>query len=339
MKRTNIYILSMMVPLLLSSCSGKSVPSDPSTEEMRFRVGLMPFGDGTRSEYASAEIEDRITSVSLFIYQDDRLICSDHYETDFSEMTVELTKGGTYDVYALVNMGDMTGKMPDDKAANPIENVEWNVPSFLYVKGNGLPMSGKAEGFIAGDGNQEIPLKRLFAKVSMMIGFGYEGASVTSVDVRNINGSLAPFGVSAAKASSSLLTEVTYDSETGTYVFYVPENMQGLIGTAEEPHEKNPDIDPDIASKKELLTFVEIIAALDGTGGYRGSVTYRSYLGNDDTGNFDIKGNCRYRWNMKCLEGGLSYNDWKTDTGSISSEFEQSVAADPYWDSEKDTEL
>ena len=46
---------------------------------------------------------------------------------------------------------------------------------------------------------------------------------------------------------------------------------------------------------------------------YTGSVRYRSYIGENPTTNFDVKGNWAYVWNMNLTEDGLVYDDWKID--------------------------
>lgn len=288
----------------------------------------------TRSILSSAGIEDKITSVAIFIYEEDRLIDSGYFEKDFSGMSFSLASEEEYDIYALVNMGDVRSLMPGERSLQSPESITWTVPSLQSVNRMGLPMSGVLEGFRAGSDTPTIPLKRLFAKVTAEITFGYEGAEVSSVKVMNLNSRLSPFGHSAASSSSQIMSEAEKDDGSGTYVFYVPENMQGRIGSASVSHEKNPDLDPDINAMKEILTYMEVTVSLDGTGGRLGTVTYRSYLGNNATKNFDIQGNCRYNWEITYLEDNLQYDDWKVDTGDMSSETNLSFGVSPEWDEE-----
>lgn len=290
----------------------------------------------TRSVLSSAGIEDKITSIAIFIYDEGRLIESGFYEDDFSDMIFNLESQEDYDIYALANMGDMRQSMPSDRSQRSPELLTWDIPSLQSVNRDGLPMSGILTGFKAGTDTPVIPLKRLFAKVTADIAFGYEGAAVSSVKVLNLNGRLSPFGHSVASASSQIMSEVEMDDGSGTYVFYVPENMQGQIGSASESHEKNPDLDPDINASKNVLTYMEVKVVLDGQGGRTGTITYRSYLGNNDTKNFDIQGNCRYNWKVTYLEDNLQYDDWKTDTGDMSSEASLSFETRLDWDNEGD---
>lgn len=288
------------------------------TAILSFDYRLESLAPASRSVLDAPDIEEMVSSISLFIYRNGRLVTSGYYEDDYSGMDFTLEKGCVYDVYALANMGDMTGKMPSDMTLEHVEDLIWEIPSYPYVNENGLPMSGHIEGFHAGTDEAVIPLKRLFAKVRADISTEYSGAEVKTVRILNLNGKLRPFGVSAAEDASSIMSEAEFDSGSGTYVFYVPENMQGQIGTATDSRSKNPDLDPDISAKKDVLTYMEVEIGMDeDISDYKGSVTYRSYLGENDTKNFDLKGNCIYSWTLTYLEDNLQYDDWKVDTGSL----------------------
>ena len=321
---------------LLCGCSG----ADPECfRSITFGYSLEDFSPSSRSTLASDGIEDRIESASLFIYHNDRLIFSDYKTGDFNGMKAELENSWKYDIYALINMGDMRGAMPSDKSSEPLSDLTWNIPSYRHIDEEGLPMAGRLEGFEAGKDNPTITLKRLFAKVCVDIGFEYEGATVREVRIQNLNGALRPFGISCASASSSIMADIESDGGSGTYVFYVPENMQGQIGTASDAHEKNPDLDPAIKARKDVLTYMEADVDMDGQGGYKGRVTYRSYLGNSSTGNFDIRGNCIYNWRVRYLEDNLQYNDWKIDTGDMSSDMTLPFMIIPGWSDQSGIEL
>ena len=304
-----------------------------------FGYSIEDFSTSSRSTLTSDDIEDRIESVSLFIYHQDRLIFSEYKTEGFRGMTAELEPGWEYDIYALINMGDMRGVMPADRSSDALSELIWNVPSYRHINEEGLPMAGKLEGFKAGKDNPTITLKRLFAKVCVDIGFAYEGATVKEVKVSNLNGTLKPFGTSCASTHSSIMADIESDEGSGTYTFYIPENMQGQIGTASETHEKNPDLDPAIRAKKDVLTYMEVVVDMDGQGGYKGCVTYRSYLGNNSIGNFDIRGNCLYNWKVTYIEDNLQYDDWKVDTGDMSSDMTLPFMIIPGWNDQSGIEL
>ena len=319
MRKTFINKPSVMLIAwsLLAGCSDKTYTEPETSGNITFSYNVEEFGAASRSILTSKDIEDKMTSLSLFVYYKDRLIEASHYKNPENGVSISLENGREYDIYALVNMGDMTDAMPADKSYVQVEEVTWKVPSYSFIDANGLPMAGKAEGFKAGTDIPEIDLRRLFAKVCLDIGFSYEGAVISGIKVLNLNGTLKPFGSSAASTSSAIMTEVEYDSGTGEHYFYVPENMQGQIGSASASHEKNPDLDSGIKARKDVLTYMEVDVSLEENEDYIGNVIYRSYLGNDNTRNFDIRGNCCYRWNVTYHQDNLQYNDWKIDTDAV----------------------
>ena len=73
--------------------------SEADTECFRsitFGYSLEDFSPSSRSTLASDGIEDRIESVSLFIYHNDRLIFSDYKTGDFNGMEAELENSWEY---------------------------------------------------------------------------------------------------------------------------------------------------------------------------------------------------------------------------------------------------
>lgn len=274
----------------------------------------------TRTVLTGSDIEDRITCITLAAYGAEGVLSSSrHFEDDeVQSMSLDLVKGEVYDIFALVNMGDMTDELPS--FVKDVSSIGYDVPSYSEVDSRGLPMSGSLSGFIPGDRpSAVVPLRRLFAKVTAELALAYDDASITDVYIRNLNGTLSVFGESAASSSADILSDVEYSSASGSYgsyVFYVPENRQGVIGSASDSHGKNPDLDQAIAAVSDRLTYMEVGVALDGRD-YAGEVTYRSYLGSDAVKDFDVVGNKRYVWRVTYLEDNLQYDDWKVETGDM----------------------
>lgn len=335
MKKKHIHTLTALMMAMLSGCINEETIVPEQGSNVTFSYKTDEYIAASKSILTSEDIEEKMTSVSVFVYYKDRLIQTCHDESADNGVSLELEDGREYDIYALANMGGMTGIMPEDKSSDPIEDVSWTIPSYSKIDADGLPMAGKAEGFKAGTDTPVISFKRLFAKVCADISFSYEGAAVSGIKVMNLNGTLKPFSSSAATSASSIMTDVEYDSGSGGYIFYVPENMQGQIGSATSSHGKNPDLDTGINARKEVLTYMEVDVTLDGSDEYIGTVTYRSYLGNDNNRNFDIKGNCCYNWSVKYHKDNLQFNDWKIVTDAMSPvakdylEFTEKVTVGP----------
>ena len=303
MKRLSIH--TVLAVLLLASC-GRERP------ETVFRTLDLSFQDTpTRSLLTAPDIETKKTAVTLAAYAGGTLAASGHFPTGLDAMALNLEPNRTYTVYALVNMGDMTGAIP--RSESELASLTYRIPSYTEgtesLAARGLPMAGKLTW--PGQGTT-IPVERLLARVTAHLSCEWEGAAIRSVRVRNLNRVLRPFG-------DALMTEDWDQQEfhagtgtaSGTFVFYVPENRQGTIDGIRTSREKSPDANDEVSARSGRLTFLE--TTVEGTGVYVGSIVYRSFLGRNAVSDFDIRRNARYDWTLRFLADGLQYDDWKHD--------------------------
>ena len=203
------FIVSAAVCLLSWSCSKDGdTPSPVPSGEVRFGLSVDSLSTpATRSLLTGSDIEDRRTCVTLAAYeQGGYLVTAKHFTSSLSSMSLELTDGVTYDIYALVNMGDMTSSLPS--LSSDVEDMEYEVPSYSDVNSRGIPMAGSLVYKAGSSGSTVVPVRRLFAKVTAVLSLGYNGASIQGVRMMNLNGSLRFFGGSAASSSSDIMTDV-----------------------------------------------------------------------------------------------------------------------------------
>lgn len=252
-----------------------------------------------------------------------------------------------YDVYAFVNMGNVMGAMPSDAAGRPLpEAFVYALPaSYAGLNTSGLPMCSRSTlmaGSVVpyGSGgavNLTLTLRRLMAKVILSVnksGMTGENADVLrsgAVRVRQVPRVLRPFATGGSRAldsgelyggASASTTETDYyvfSAEAGatshaSITLYVPENCQGMgIGTSQQ--EKTPASGPGA-----LATYLEYTAsknaASDGVGG---SLTYKAYLGGNETDDFNVVGDRVYDARLSLSWNGLFYDgDWRIDNSGIS---------------------
>lgn len=312
--------------LLLGTACGKTEPDPTPVHDAACRFTLAldePGGPDTRSLLVSADIEQKITSVTLGVYQGGLLAEKAHFDTGFDQMSFPL-EDGVYTAYALVNMGDMSGQLPDRESALP--DLCYNIPGYTEpgtgIEYRGIPMAGKLDYTVGVTGNGTIPVRRLLAKVTAVLSCGWSGV-ITSVKVCQLNGTLKPFGTSAAASQADILPIQEFsaggDAASGSFVFYVPENLQGTFSGITDSHGKSPEGSSGVNGKKALLTYLE--TEVKGISGVEGTIVYRSFLGADATSNFDIRRNCRYTWTLRFLPDGRLYNDWKHENRLKWSEY------------------
>ena len=289
-----------------------SLSCTPQRQEAPVRFRTTDPQAPTRSLLTAPDIETRKTGITLAAYEAGTLVTSAYFTERLDAMTLNLERDVAYTVYALVNMGDLRSSLPVSEAS--LSSWTYVIPSYTEGAGSlaarGLPMAGKLD-YDGGTG--VIPVERLLAKVTARLSCEWTGAAIREVRVRNLNRVLRPFGTGSAAGGGDILQEQEFQDGTGTasgtFVFYVPENRQETVSGITDSAGKSPDKNDAVAAKQDRLTYLETV--VDASGQYKGSITYRSYLGRDAVSDFDIRRNAHYLWTVRYLEDGLQLDDWK----------------------------
>lgn len=324
MKGRTTLIAILAAASLLASCTADPVAGPDGRWEALFAVrDIAPVTVETRSLLTASDIETRQTAVTLAAYSGGVLSALGHYTSSLSAMPLTLERSRDYTVYALVNMGDMRSSLPS--AEEDLDGLVYTIPSYTdgssSVSVRGIPMAGSLAYSPRAGGSTAIPVERLLAKVTANLDCRWDGGTISSVRIRNMNGVLRPFGASAAASASDILPEQEFSegtgSSSGTFVFYVPENLQGTISGISSSEGKSPDRNGTVRSRLDRLTYIE--TTVEASGDRTGTVVYSSLLGQNATTGFDIRRNCRYVWTIRFLEDGLQEDNWKIDTGDLST--------------------
>lgn len=171
--------------------------------------------------------------------------------------------------------------------------------------------------------------RRLFSKVSVTINHGtFDGGDPAKVDyfvnkrlyMRQVNCLMRPFSTDAVKATAaSDLTTGDYDeamanANSGTYVFYVPENMQGTVSGITDPKNKTLTNTSIPEAVRTYGTYVEFTGTLNSAaGGFGGDVTYKFFLGENNTTNFNVVRSKDYQVTLGFTSDGLFNPYWKVN--------------------------
>lgn len=303
----------------------------------------------------SEDMETKVSDVTLASYSaEGSLTDARYYESGFSSMRLYVNDNGENNIYAVVNMGDMTDAFPEDEES--VQDMVYTLGSYQTVGTRGFPMSGSLAGFTLSESPGVVKVERLFSKICVRILHkslnGYNPSSVYSYNmcnrslyVRQANKRLQPFAARGSRALSSLdilqssdyhldmNDRAAYEGALGasqlgpgpgyfqdtTVVFYVPENMQGnLLPSNTDPYGKVYDNISNISGRSysDLCTYLEFNAKREATIGYSGSVMYRYYLGADNTSDFNLERNKRYDLTLDFTEEGFYADSWKVTRGS-----------------------
>lgn len=359
MKRITIALFAAMV---LTSCIEREIEQQTfipagqpqKSEEETLTIGVRIRDETeieTKSILKDADIEDRITCITLAAYDKDGVLRDrKHFTSGFSSMSLDVVKSNAFDIYALANMGDMTDYLPAKES--DIGTLSYRLESYDDIAAAGIPMCGSMKDQKGGDGVRVLELERLFAKISVRILhdgllnssngeiYAYNLCN-RSVYLRQANSRLYPFSSTGSRAlsASDTMTESDYHADLNnrseyegslnqsqlgpgpgffkdtTLVFYVPENVQGkLLPGNDDPFAKTPENISALNGQdySSICTYLEFNAERKNTAiGYGGGVTYRYYLGADSTSDFSLERNCRYDITLEFTEEGFFIENWK----------------------------
>lgn len=339
MKLNTFHRLIMGAALIagLGSCS-KQEEGNP--DDYTFK-GRPKFGAGiedvrkldTKSVLTAGDIETRITGISLAAYSvsEGTLLTAGHFSSDFDRMELDLGGENAAKVYALANMGDMTSAFPANVSG--VGDIVYTIPSFTggdtSIETRGIPMAGMLDYDESLSTGTVIPLRRLLAKLAVDLGVNWPG-TINTVQIKNMNRRMVPYGDSKALVSSDTFAEEIASGAglgAGSFVFYVPENKQGTIPGITSSSDKSKD-NSSVASLSSVLTYMEV--TVDGSGKYEGTMTYRSYLGENATSDFNLVRNCRYTWMVSYNYDGSVLDDWKHENELAWDEWRYRIPRDGY---------
>lgn len=345
-------MLPFMVMVSVMSCQENLRDGKTECEGlMEVRLALNGHEE-VRSILPEETIENRISNVTLASYgSDGRLLNTLYYDGGEAVMGLYIKGSGTCNVYALANMGDMTGDFPDDESG--VKDIVHMLLSYDVVAARGIPMSGCLKGCTYEEGKVvAIHLERLLAKIrTRILHTGLSGSSADkvyaytlcnkSVYIRQANKRLKPFAPAGSMAETVRDVMPTSDynpdledvdayegslkpSERGpglgylqdtTVVLYVPENVQGvLLPGNTDPLAKTAENISDVGGKSygEVCSYLEFTANKPMKGdGYGGDITYRCYLGEDNVSDFSVRRNRCYDLTMNFTDDGFQLNNWK----------------------------
>lgn len=356
-----LLVLSLMnAALVAASCVSGPVPGSgadglPSVEVRLDILGEERSGD-VRSILSEESVETMITDVTLASYDaEGKIVNTLYYDMPGESMLLYVSGKTVNDVYALANMGDMTGAFPEDEAG--VADIVYDLGSYEEVSRKGIPMCGVLKGCAYEEGLvRTVQMERLFAKLNVRIlhtGLS-DGQTEThwaynlanrSLYLRQANRRLVPFADEGSRAElpgdvlevsdynpdladfdkyegslnrSDFGPGIEYVKDT-TVTLYVPENVQGrLLAGNTDPYAKDALSISDIDGRSYagLCTYLEYNASKPDKGeGYYGDVTYRCYLGEDAVSDFSIRRNSRYDLTMNFTDGGFVLDGWKVVRG------------------------
>lgn len=314
MKR--IVCILLMGGFLACSCMREALPE---MVRVSLQIGQPEAMDstgypGTKSYLTAADIETRISNVTVGIFEADGTQGYLGYHSGNSgPLDIKLRSDGTYNVYVLANMGDQCSSLAAAVSNGTLSSMTYTV-DYSTMASTGIPMAGQANGQSFTEGQAiTVTLQRLLARINVSLSCDWPRAVIRSATVKNVNPTVSPFGTAPASSTNLPTLQDIHGTVEGTTpnlsaVFYVPENTQGTVGSIKSSWLKTYT-NKALLYIRNYATYLE--ANVTTTGQYTGSVVYRSYLGANQTTDFNIVRNQVYNWSITYHELNLMDYDWK----------------------------
>ena len=257
--------------------------------------------------------------------KDDGTLCRHIIRADADTVRTDL-ESGRYSVYALSDIGKFIPPQKEDE----IISISLG-PDIPTKETDPVPMSWKGEIQVSSGHlhETEINMEPLVSAIVINIGENrLPGLAVTSLRICQEASVIRPF---LEEGSKAVRTDETWQSRElgsqaldilnsgGSVTAYVLENCQGdLLKGNDDPWKKVPE---NLGETSGLCTYVEMTCAWDESSAYEGQITYRFFLGEDATCNFDIRRNTCQRITTRMHETSFSIDSWKIDTSQMCSRF------------------
>ena len=331
MRINKLIALALCALPLLISCrteaDGPAIAGRGGKQEasVTFHLGAADVCYATRS--ATVSDESGIQDVNLFLYRNGKLEWQE-YRSSGADFSLNLLSGQTYSAYALVNVGRRTAPAVESQihAYNldlPEVATAGKIPmATLYGVSFAVPSGG-------GSSAVELLLTRLVAKYNFRVdrsGLQYGSFTVESVRVRQsarvveafLSGSAALSGDQVVDGDYASGADLSLLNADAAIRFYLPENAQGTLLEGNTDPWRKEYFDPSVSAKAPLCSYLEVTGRYcDHSGGLGATHTYRMFLGEDATTNFDVLRNTEYTLTLSVSDKGVFRDSWKVDRGDV----------------------
>ncbi len=346
MKQINRMVTALGLLALAACVREVQAPESPPWPD-KCLVSLTVGREGVTKSILPSDIENRLENAFVLIMGSGGYFRYQYFDFTSASPSASvdwlLPTRMDYTIYAVGNMGNIFGSIPQTDEGLDIEAFRYEVPPYSSI--TAMPMAKRmslpASQLSASTGvSLTITLERLMARVNVRIDksgiTGGEAVAVlqsASLHLRQVARALYPFRADGSKA---LTDEDVFGGDTDYYVFpaaeawsresgeitlYVPENRQGQLLGANDVQARKSERNADIAalSQKNRLTYVEYSSAKSGSSdGVSGGLVYRGYLGANETNDFSIERNRTYSATLSLSWDGFTWqaDGWRIERGS-----------------------
>ncbi|MCQ2148283.1 MAG: DUF4906 domain-containing protein [Bacteroidales bacterium] len=305
MKLKQYLLAAMLLPAVIS-CDDKNGPEVHAASEITISLECEGMQENqTKSSFTWADTY--IHDYEVFVVNQDGVIEQCLYQNGSSAINFQARRGAKYSFFAVVNHG----KKLTPRSVSEIDDLS-KALTYSDIASYGIPMSGSITMFVTTSISKIIiPVTRLLARVdfkvdrSQLVHCDKENGFVVK-SVKIFNGLNDSFDYSSA-------ADITRLNDGGKISLYASENLKGTkLPNNNDPWSKVPSKD----SGSEDCSYLEVEAAYSALGLSSDNITYRMYLGDDATTNFDVRRNAIYTLTLIPTEDEImgEKGSWKIES-------------------------
>lgn len=338
MKKMTKYVLMMLAAFLTLGCEREQLVEGG---EMSLILHLdhsqeIPAGEWTKADSEPEAANYLVEDFWLFEYNSNGMLVGKpcYYENASAgvEVTVFRPSSGEYRCYVIADTHDpyFLLNIDDYSTETALKHASRSIASSGDVV---VMMSGMFKVGPSAGQSLSCTLKRNVAKLTLDLSNAEgSGLVLNTVQLKNVcdhlfyadamyDGAPAPSPSESETGFTNLEVE-TVDIPAGgatLLTYYLPRNMRGTHGTAQNTADKN-------VSAPTTATYLEIIATDVASGT---PLRYRFYLGKNMLDNFDIEPNFHYSLPITFTGGGSAVDSRVKDMGLINLEDANSYILQP----------
>lgn len=278
----------------------------------------------------TASYENAMRNMALFQFTPDGTLYRSYYYPSLGgRISVQGRSGTGYTFLGLMNMGDMTGDYPVGTSRSEVERLVLHHQARPDMQ-SGCPMSCTDASMTMSSrgGVLSMVFTRLVARYDFRLDCSrlrHGSFEITSLDLRQAPVTATPLLPQSRATSRDEVQDGDYATASNlsalrsgrSVPFYVLENAQGtLLPGNTDPWSKVPS---QLGSLGGLCTYIEMKGTYtDSSGGLRAAHTYRMYLGDDSTTNFDVTRGTSYDLTLTLSDDGFLHASWKAERQVLS---------------------
>lgn len=328
-------VLAALCLIVPAACYQETPSAEEPLREQACTVSLTLEKEPLTRSILPSDIENRLDNAFVLIQGSEGFFRYRYFDftsaSEASGVDWRLPAGMDYTVYAVGNMGNVLPLLPRAEAGFDMAAFRFEVPPYGSLRAMPMARQLSLSSSRLREGENvslSISLQRLMAKVCVNIdksgitgGEAAQAMQSGSLHLRQVARALYPFRADGSRALSgedifpgntdyySFSAAEAWNLGSGEITLYLPENRQGT-GTGSTQSGKVPT--GSAAGRANFATYLEYAAVKSGThDGVAGNMTYRAYLGENETNNFDVIGDKVYSATLSLSWNGMWEGTWR----------------------------